>query len=269
MRHKQPEGRIARFINRYALLIDLILLTLVWHVAAEMWQQRFLPPPLEVAEGFINALRADQEGRRALVDGTLIEHTLTSLRRVTISVGIGAALGTPIALLTAQSQWINRLLSPLLYFLYPAPKVVFLPVIIAVLGLGDESRVFLVSLVIFFQVFIIVHAAAEKVPVETMESIDSLGANRWHKLRYVYIPVSIPAMITALKISTGTAIAVLFIAEGIAGQTGLGYYIRANGDFLQYVDMYAGIIAISMLGLGMFVIFEVMERYLTRWQQKD
>jgi len=251
-------GTQPRAFWQRALWFVLVMLGLgvLWHVAHVQVDERFLPAPLAVFERFAEELRGD-----------LIAEFLISGRRVLVSVGIGVLIAAPLALLAAQFRPLDRLITPVMYFAYPAPKVVFLPLIISFLGLGDESRVFLIALVIVFQVYVIIHDAAGQVPAQTLESIGSLGANRWHLLRYVYLPVSVPAIITALKISVGTAIAVLFIAESIAGSTGLGYYIVNAWNRFNYETMYAGILAMSLLGLILFVVFDRAEAYLTRWQR--
>ena len=244
----------------------------LWHIAAINVDANFLPTPGAVWASFTDELALDAEEGETLAnipEDHLITHTITSARRLGLSLLLSVALAVPLALLTAQIRPLDAVLTPVLTFAYPAPKVVFLPLIILFLGLGDESRVFLVTLVLFFQVFVIVHDAAVQVQPETLESINSLGANLWHRLRYVYLPVSIPAVITALKISTGTAIAVLYIAEGIAGRTGLGYLINFNYNMLNYNRMYAAIVMISILGLGLFGIFALLERYFTRWQKAN
>ena len=241
------------------LLIDLAILIVIWHIGSVRLNERFLPTPAVVLEQFIAELG----------DGELVDHIITSTRRVIISIGIGVAIATPLAWLTAQVKLVDRVLTPLIYFAFPAPKVVFIPLILYFFGIsGDGSRIFLISLVIFFQVFVIVYDSLKTVRPETLDSMLSLRANKWQMLRYVYIPVSVPAVFTALKISTGTAIAVLYIAEGIAGRTGLGYYINSNFQNVRYENIYAGIIAISILGLVLFSVFWIMEQYLTRWQGK-
>ncbi len=239
------------------LIFDFALLLVLWHVAAIQLDERFLPTPLAVMETFAEEMQGD-----------LIDEFWTSAYRVIVSVGISIAIAAPLAILTAQFRLFDRFLTPLAYFLYPAPKVVFLPLIITILGLGDESRIFLITLILTFQVFVIIRDAANQVAPETLESISSLGARHWHMLRYVYIPVSVPAMMTALKISAGTAIAVLFIAETIAGRTGLGYYIVNEWNRFDYPAMYAGILAMSLLGLLLFLVFWLLEWWLTRWQRK-
>jgi NitT/TauT family transport system permease protein len=252
-----PESRFARWIGRYALAIDLIVLLALWQGAAVSLDRPFLPTPDRVLMTFIDEMRA----------GDLGGHFVISLRRVALSIAAGVMLAAPLAILSAQSRWVDRFVRPLMTFAYPAPKVVFLPLIVLFFGLGDESRIFLIGLVIFFQVYVIIRDAAGQVPAQTLESISSLGAGRWQVLRYVYLPISIPAVITALKVSAGTAIAVLYIAEAIGGRTGLGYYIAYEYGSLGYVRMYAGIVAMSLLGLMLFVIFELLERRLTRWQR--
>ena len=95
----------------------------------------------------------------------------------------------------------------------------------------------------------------------------SLGAGRRALFRFVYLPASIPAILTALRQSIGTAVAVLYIVELIATRRGLGYYIYFQGSTLfNYNKMYAGVIAMSLLGLGMYFVVDVLQRKAAPWQ---
>lgn len=243
--------------SRIALVISMIVLILSWHLAAESLNRSFLPNPVEVLQTFLSEMQ-----------NALPNHILVSTRRVLVSVLIGTLTAAPLAIFAAQFRLLDMFLSPLIYFAYPAPKIVFLPIIILILGLGDSSMVFLISLIIFFQVYVIVRDAAAQVPPQTLDSVRSLGAKGWQLLRYVYLPMSIPAVITALKISVGTAIAVLFIAESIGNQVGLGYYIIVEQwNRFAYEKVYAGILAMSLLGLFLFVSLNILEKRLNRWQK--
>jgi NitT/TauT family transport system permease protein len=248
------------------LMVDLVAVIFVWHMVAVNTDSPFLPTPLVILERFIQELKVDDWNN--IPANHLLNQTFISTRRVLISIGLAVALAVPSALLLVLVRPLGRLITPLMYFLFPAPKVVFLPLIILFLGLGDQARIFLITVVIFFQVFVIVYDAAVQVPQETLESLSSLGAGRWQFLRYVYIPITIPAIFTALKISTSTAISVLFIAETIAGRTGLGYYIKDADQTFVYAKMYVGVLMVSFIGLGLFAMFWLMEQYLTRWQKK-
>lgn len=241
---------------RLALVIDLILLVLVWHVAAVTIDRSFLPPPWKVLTTFLSE-----------VQGPLLLHSWASMKRVLISVLVGAATAAPLAVLAAESRLLDGFLSPLVYFLYPTPKIVFLPIIVFLLGLGDPSIIFLIALIIFFQVYVIVRDALARVPVATLDSLASLGGGRLDRLRYLYVPLSAGAVLTALKISVGTSIAVLFIAESIGNNVGLGYYIVVDQwNRFAYPKVYAGVLMIALLGSALFGLISWLEGRATRWQ---
>ena len=97
-------------------------------------------------------------------------------------------------------------------------------------------------------------------------SVRSLGAGRRGLFLFVYLPASLPAVFTALRQSIGTAVAVLYITELFATQKGLGYYIYLNGStLLNYPAMYAGVVAMSILGLGLYFAVDGLERWLCPW----
>ena len=155
----------------------------------------------------------------------------------------------------------------MLYFLYPLPKVVLLPVLIVLMGLADAPKIALIALTIFFQVLVTVRDAAKAVPEDSIESVRSLGAGRLDVYRHVVVPATLPELFTALRISSGTAVAILFFAESLAGSTGLGYFIVNSWALLDYPRMFAGIIAMAVLGVILYELFDVAERRLTRWRR--
>jgi len=95
-----------------------------------------------------------------------------------------------------------------------------------------------------------------------------LGAGRRALFRFVYLPATLPAMLTAVRQSIGTAIAILYVAELFATRYGLGYYIYYAGSTLfDYPAMYAGLIVMSLLGFGLYGMVDYLERRLCRWCQ--
>ena len=109
--------------------------------------------------------------------------------------------------------------------------------------------------------------AAKNVPQGAVVSLRSLGATKGQILREVVLPASLPDLFTALRITTGTAVAVLFIAESMAGSSGLGYYIMHTWSLLEYEQMFAGIIAMAVLGVVIYEAFEILEYRLTKWRR--
>ncbi len=97
-------------------------------------------------------------------------------------------------------------------------------------------------------------------------SISVWGANKWQVLWHLVIPNCLPEMMTSLRMSLGTAIALLFITENFASVTGLGYYITTCMDRRDYNEMYAAIIVLALLGLALFVIIDFMEKKMCYWK---
>jgi ABC-type nitrate/sulfonate/bicarbonate transport system permease component len=240
-----------------ALLLSAAVLFVLWQILAVVISQPILPSPIEVVQAFASEL----------ANGNLIEHTMVSFWRVLASTLLAIALAAPAGLMLGQSKRWNSLLSPMIYLLYPIPKVVFVPVLLLFFGIGDLSKILVIFLVLFFQILVLVRDQAVTLRPELILSVRSLGAGRRALFRYVYLPASLPGILTAVRQSVGTAVAVLYVAETFATQRGLGYYINFQGSSLMnYPAMYAGILAMSLLGLGFYFFVDWLEKKLCRWQ---
>jgi len=232
------------------LAAGLVMFLVLWQVLAWVVNRPILPPPTVVLPVFVK-----------LLPGVLGRHTLASAGRVLAATGAAALLATPIGLGLGQMRALDRIFSPLIAIVYPIPKIVLLPVIYVPFGISNFSKIFLIALILFFQVLVVVRDQAANLRPELIFSVRSLGAGRRALFRFVYLPASLPAVLTALRVSVGTAIAVLFIAEQSLTEWGLGYYIVVRTyQVLRYPEMYAGILAMSLLGLGLYFILDFAER---------
>ncbi|MCX8023996.1 MAG: ABC transporter permease, partial [Thermanaerothrix sp.] len=215
------------------------------------------PPPTEVGMALWREIR----------HGSLGGHFMASLWRVIASTLLAILTAAPAGLILGQSRRLNTFFAPVIYLLYPIPKVVFVPVVLLFLGIGDISKIVVIFLILFFQVLVLVRDQAAGLRPELILSVRSLGAGRLALFRFVYLPASLPAILTALRQSIGTAVAVLYVAELFATQKGLGYYIYLNGSaLLNYPAMYAGVVAMSVLGLGLYFLVDGLEKRWCRWQ---
>jgi NitT/TauT family transport system permease protein len=187
--------------------------------------------------------------------------------RVVVAMAIGTALAVPLGLWLGRSPRADAVAAPMIFLLYPIPKVVFLPVLLVLLGLGNTPKIVLIALIVFFQILVTARDAAKAVPEGSIVSVRSLGASRVDVYRHVVVPASLPDIFTALRIGTGTAIAVLFLAESIAGTNGLGYYIVDAWGRIDYPAMFAGIIAMALLGVVLYEALDAIETWATRWRR--
>jgi ABC-type nitrate/sulfonate/bicarbonate transport system permease component len=243
-------------VKRSHLFLTVLALFIVWHLASLLVARPILPSPWIVAQVFVKEL-----------SNGLVEHFTVSLWRVLASMALAIALAAPAGLVLGQSAWLNKLFSPAIYLLYPIPKVVLVPVVLLFLGIGDLPKITIIFLILFFQILVLVRDQAAGLRAELIQSVRSLGAGRRALFSFVYLPASLPAILTALRQSVGTSVAVLYVAELFATQKGLGYYIFLNGSTLfNYPAMYAGVVAMSLLGLGLYFSIDWLERRLCRWQ---
>jgi len=234
----------------------MIALFAIWQLAAMIVNLPILPPPLEVLRVFFRELQRD-----------MLIHFGVSLWRVIAGMALSVLVAVPAGLAIGGSKKLNRFFSPFIYFLYPIPKVVLVPVVILFLGIGDVAKIAILFLILFFQILVLVRDQALGLPPQLIQSLRSLGAGRRALLKFVYLPASLPAILTALRQSIGTAVAVLYITELSATKYGLGYYIYYKGStLLDYPAMYAGVIAMSLLGLGMYFSVDWLERKWCKWR---
>jgi len=230
---------------------------LLWQLLAWAIDRPVFPPPHKVLLAF------GQD-----IFGDLGRHFLVSAWRVTAAIVLSVVAAAPLGLGLGQIRGLNRLFAPLIYIVHPIPKIVFLPVILVLLGSGDVSKIFIIALILFFQILVVVRDAAADLRPELILSVRSLGAGRRALYRYVYFPAAIPAVLTALRVSVGTAVAVLFIAESFATTSGLGYYIIIEAwGALRYPEMFSGVLAMSVLGLGLYFAVDTLDRKLCPWRE--
>ena len=232
----------------------ILMILVIWQIFSWLINSPIMPSPVEVIPIFFVSLSGD-----------LGLHFLASTGRVLASISLAVITAAPAGLALGQMPKVNRIFDPLIAIVYPIPKIVFLPVIYILLGITDISKIFLIAVIVFFQILVVVRDEAAKLHPELILSVRSIGAGRRALFRYVYIPASIPAVLTALRISIGTAVAVLFIAEQSLTRYGLGYYIVVETyQVLMYPEMYAGILGMSLLGLLLYFFIHTLERVLNR-----
>ena len=236
--------------------LGIMMFLCCWQALAWIIHRSIMPSPVEVLPLFFS-----------LLFGELGLHLLASAGRVLSAIGLAVVTAVPIGLGLGQLPRVNRIFAPLIAIVYPIPKLVLLPVVYVLLGITDVSKIFLIALIIFFQILVVVRDEAANLHPELILSVRSLGAGRRALFRYVYFPASLPAVLTALRISTATAIAVLFIAEQSLTTYGLGYYIVVETyQVLKYPQMYAGILAMSLLGLTLYFVIYSLELRVCRYQ---
>lgn len=232
-----------------------IIFNILWYIAAITIDIRVLPKPTDVYFNMIN-----------IYDAAIYKHVLSSLYRIISGLAISMILGSALGLLMAYSPMWNKVLNPLVYFTYPIPKTALLPIIMLLFGLGDVSKVILIVLILVFQIIVAIRDSVLNIEPETYNPVKSLGASKLQIFIHITVPAILPELLTSLRLSVGTALSVLFFAEGYGTQYGIGYYILDAWTRINYLEMYAGIVIMSLLGFIIFIAIDIIEEKVCKWK---
>ncbi|GAB4279750.1 MAG: ABC transporter permease [Coriobacteriia bacterium] len=250
-------GRLAgsgavRRVAGYAGAVVFVLVA--WHLLALAIDSPALPVPADALRDFASGF-ADE----------LLPHLVISVRRVLTALAIGVGIAMPLGLVLGRSPRLDAFVAPIVFLTYPVPKITFLPVFLVLMGTGDTSKVALITLIVSFQIIVTARDASRAIPAASVLSVRSLGADRWQVFRHVVVPGSLPGIFTALRLSIGHAIAVLFFSETVAGTNGLGYVIMDAWARIQYSEMFAGVLTMALLGVTLYELVNLAEARVCRW----
>lgn len=243
-----------RIIPRY--LVSGALLVGVWKLLSMALSTVILPPPEQAFTAF----------GMALFTAGFWQHFAASTLRVAGAMAIALSLGFPMGLTLGHSRRIDRILSPFVFLTYPVPKIVLLPVFLVLFGLGDFSKIFMIALIVGYQIVVATRDAVRGLNKKYLDSFRSLSGSRLQLLAHVLVPAALPGAFTALRIGTGTGIAVLFFVESFATPRGLGYLIMDAWGRFAYNHMFVGILGMSLLGVVLYETVNILEKTICGWK---
>jgi NitT/TauT family transport system permease protein len=238
--------------------ITIFLIYALWYLLSEVLGNNILPDPFLV---FVR-------GFKEITKTSFWLHVEVSVLRMLAGLFIAFILAVPAGLILGSNPKLDRLFAPLIYLGYPIPKIVLMPIVFVLFGIGDTGKIVLLTMIIFFQLLITTRDSARKITKEIVYSFKSLGATRLDFYVHVVWPVSLPGIFTSLRIGTGTAVAVLFFVESIATNKGLGFYIIDAWGRADYAGMFVGIISLSLIGIILYEFFDLLERKFCKWKNQ-
>jgi taurine transport system permease protein len=234
-----------------------------WLLSLTGWAPAlFLPPPSEVwatgvsifTEGYANA--------------TLWEHVSASLLRILSAALIAVSLGIPLGLLMGLNRWAKGVLDTPIEFYWPLPPLAYLPLMIIWLGIGETSKIALLTLAMFAPVVLSAQAGVRSLPLERVNAALSLGATRWQLLRDIVLPSALPEILTGIRIALGVGWATLVAAELIASTRGIGFMIMSASHFLATDAVFVGIGVIAVCAFSFSLFMRLLEAWLVPWKGK-
>ena len=239
-----------------SFFIGASITILIWFLAYIIIDSRIMPSPLQV-------LRA----MPLLLNHNIFTHLWHSSYRVLVALVVSVFLGLVIGI-SASNKYISKVLTPFIYFTYPIPRVALLPVVMLTFGLRDTSKIIMIVLIIVYPITIMVRDSVKDIPKELLNTLTCLGATKFQVFFTVTLPWAASGILSSLRISLGTAIAILFFTESYGTTNGMGFFILDMWQRLNYVLMFAGIVVLSLSGFLLFVFIDVLEDILLKWKKK-
>ena len=242
--------RLAPWIVPFVLLV-------LWQASAQwgLLSNRILPAPLDVAKSAVALARS----------GELWTHVAVSTWRALLGFAIGGSLGLVLGLLTGTFRTAETLLDTTLQMVRNIPVLALIPLVILWFGIDESAKLFLVSLGVFFPIYLNTYHGIRSVDPALVEMARSYGLSRAQLYREVILPGALPQILVGVRFSLGLMWVTLIVAETVSAQAGIGYMTMNAREFLQTDVVLLGILMYALLGKLADLLAKALERRLLRW----
>jgi NitT/TauT family transport system permease protein len=244
-------------MRRAAPFLACLGLLLVWQLASLALKNDSFPTALEA----IRAIPAILGDKDSLVNFG------ASLRRMAIGFGVAVAVSIPLGLLMGRSRAVSSFFNPLLMVIYPVPKAALMPIIMLWLGVGDVAKTLVIFLGVSLPVIYHSFEGAKAVEEKMLWCGAAMGLSAAERLMRIVLPAALPEILTGCRTGLVLALITMITSEMIARQSGAGNILFNALDMGQYDTVFAMIIIVGAMGIGLDALFEKIRARLVRWSE--
>src|SRR6516162_1964058 len=243
--------------KRAAPYLACLGLLLVWQCASLGLNNDSFPTAVEAIRA-IPSILGDKE--------SLINFA-ASLRRMAIGFGLAVVISIPLGLMMGRSRAVASFFNPLLMVIYPVPKAALMPIIMLWLGVGDIAKTLVIFLGVSLPVIYHSFEGAKAVEEKMLWSGAAMGLSAAQRLIRIVLPAALPEILTGCRTGLVLALITMITSEMIARQSGAGNIIFNALDMGQYDTVFAMIIIVGAMGIGLDALFERLRARLVRWSE--
>ncbi|HET7030034.1 MAG TPA: ABC transporter permease [Candidatus Limnocylindrales bacterium] len=260
-RHPRSGGRPRLPIRNEPLvfgIIGFILILILWEAVVDVGLAKasLLSSPSRI----LTAASTD------FGNGSIWPHIGVSLLEWAVGFAVAIVVGIPLGLLLGVFRRLGMVVDPILSGLYATPTVALVPLIILLFGIGINAKFVVVFLEAFVTLTVSTMTGARSPDRRHLDTARSFGASKWYTFLSVTLPSSVPFIVTGLRIGAGRAIVGVIVAEFIAANVGIGFYISLNGNLLNASRVMLGVLLIGAFGVFIGVVIGRIQRYFDRWR---
>jgi NitT/TauT family transport system permease protein len=245
------------WVARAAPLLAVIGLLGIWQIAALILNTDSFPTALDALRA-IPSILGDKES---------LINILASLRRMAVGFGLAVIVSIPLGLMMGRSRGVASFFNPLLMVIYPVPKAALMPIIMLWLGVGDIAKTLVIFLGVSLPVIYHSFQGAKAVEEKMLWSGAAMGLSAAQRMVRIVLPAALPEILTGCRTGLVLALITMITSEMIARQSGAGNILFNALDMGQYDTVYAMIIVVGAMGIGLDAAFERMRGRLVRWSE--
>jgi NitT/TauT family transport system permease protein len=251
--HENAPATWSVLTGRFGIAIGVLVL---WEVLARLhvinpflWSQ-----PTAIAAEFW----------RTLMDGSLVEDASFTFTATICGFVIGTVSGSAIGLSFWWSTWYAKVMEPFLIVFEGLPKLALAPIVVLALGLGIASKIGMAVALTIVISALTTYSGMRAVDRDLVRLVFSLGATRWQVFSKVILPGTFPAILSAMRINIGLALAGAIVGEFIGSQHGLGRSIDYAGQTYNIALIWSGVFTLSLLSVALYIVTSWLENTLLR-----
>lgn len=249
-----------RKYGRWLLPVSILLMLGIWAAVAR-WSGLpafILPSPGRVVMRFW----------QAMMDGSLVRHTIYTLLEVVLGMGAGVFLATLLGYALACSPLLEKVLSPYLVASQAVPVVAIAPLLVIWFGPGLGSKVLICALIVFFPVLVNTIVGLRAVPRELRELMYSLRADRRQMLHHLEIPAALPVFLGGLRIGATLSVIGAVVGEFVGSDRGLGFLVNVARNQYDTALVFVAVFTLILLAVCLYGLVVLAERRWLAWMRQ-
>lgn len=254
----QSAAAVGRFFDQYLIHWFLpVVILLLWQFLVQFGviPERILPAPLAVVQAAL----------RLTLSGQLFADVLVSTQRALLGLVVGGGIGFALGLLNGMFLRSEKLFDTTIQMIRTIPNLALVPLVILWFGIGDEARLFLIALGVFFPIYINTFHGVRQVDSGLIEMGRVYGLSTRQLFWQIIFPGAMPAILLGLRIALGVMWLTLIVAETVAVDSGIGYLAASAREFIRTDVMVFSVVLYALLGKLADAVARLLEQRLLRW----
>jgi len=255
--------KLRGFVERHYLkILEAIGFIALWQIVAIVIDKVYIiPSPLAVFTALFDP--------EVAVQYRWMEHIAATLSEIALGFVLSAVIGVLMAVVICWSRLLSDVLMPLLIFFNSIPKIAMAPLFLIWFGYGIIPNALIAILIGFFPVVINSATGLGEVDPDLLDLVNYMHASKLQVFTKIRLPNALPYIFSGLKVSTTFCVVGAIIGEFIAAERGLGYLLMDSQALIDTPPMFAGLVVISALALGLFGLISLFESLLIPWQRQE